>query len=55
MFSEHNDMGINGETDDSFGPASPADAVNGLDEVAKRKRLLLVIGFHAMTISRDIV
>ena len=53
MFSEHNHMGINGETDDSLGPAGSAHAVNSLDEVAKRQRLLPVIGFHAMTISRN--
>ena len=55
MLSEHNDVGINGEPDDSSGPAIPADAVNGLDEIAKRQCLLLVIGFHAITISRETV
>ena len=48
-------MGINGEADHSFGSASPADAVNGLDEIAKRQCLLLVIGFHAMKINRETV
>ena len=51
LLSEHNDVGINGEPDDSSSPAIPADAVNGLDEIAKCQCLLLVIGLHAMTIS----
>ena len=52
-FPEHNDVGINGEPDDSSSPAIPADAANGLDEVAKRQCLPLVIGFHKSTISRE--
>jgi hypothetical protein len=55
LFSEHNDVGINGKPDDSSGSASSAGAVNGLDEIAKRQCLLPVIGFHAMTISRETV
>ena len=39
-------MGINGEANDSSRSAIPTDAVNGLDEVAERQCLLLVIGFH---------
>ena len=46
-------MGIGSEPDDSSSPAIPADAANGLDEVAKRQCLLFVIGFHAPTISRE--
>jgi hypothetical protein len=49
-FSKHNDVGIHGELEDSSGSAIPADAVNGLDEIAKRQCLLFVIGIHAMTI-----
>lgn len=45
-------MGINGEPNDSSSSAIPADAVNGLDEITQRQCPLLVIGFHAMTISR---
>jgi len=48
-------VGIHGETDDSPGSAIPADAVNGLDQVAKRQGLLLVIGFHAGTISQRVL
>jgi hypothetical protein len=44
-------VGINGEPDDSPGSAIAADAVNGLDKIAERQYVLLVIGFHAMTIS----
>jgi hypothetical protein len=50
VFSEHDDVRINGEPDDSLGVAIPANAVNNLDEVAKHQCLLFVIGFHAMTI-----
>ena len=46
-------MGINGEPDDSSSPAIPADAANGLDEVAKRQCLPLVIDFHIIMISRE--
>ena len=53
MFSEHNDVGINGQPNDSSTSAIPADAVNGLDEIPKRQCLLFVIGFHAMTVSRE--
>jgi hypothetical protein len=52
LFSEHNDVGINGKPDDSSGSAIPADAVNGLDEIAKGQRLLFVIGFHIQTVRR---
>jgi hypothetical protein len=55
MSAVHNDVGINGKTDDSFGSASSAGAVNGLDEIAKRQCLHLVIGFHAMTLRRETV
>ena len=48
-------MGINGKLDDSPGPAIPTDAVNGLDEAAKRQRPLLVIGLHARTISCEVL
>jgi hypothetical protein len=50
---KHNDVGIDGEPHDSSSPATPADAVNGLDEFAERQCLLLVTGFHAMKISRE--
>jgi hypothetical protein len=46
LFSEHNDVGINGKPDDSSSSAIPADTANGLDEVAKRQCLVFVIGFH---------
>ena len=46
LFSEHNDVSFNGEPNDSFSPAIPADAVDGFDEFAKRQYLLFVIGFH---------
>jgi len=55
VFSEHDDVRINGEPDDSLGVAIPANAVNNLDEVAKRQCLLFVIGFHAMTIRREVL
>jgi hypothetical protein len=55
LFSEHNDVGINGEPNDSSGSAIPANAVNGLDEIAKRQCPLLVIGFHTVTISREVL
>jgi hypothetical protein len=55
LFSKHNDAGINGEPDDSSGRAIPADAVNGLDEITKCQSLFFMIGFHAMTISRETV
>jgi hypothetical protein len=50
-FPEHNDVGINGEPDNSSSAAIPADAANGLDEVAKRQCLPPVIDFHIITIS----
>jgi hypothetical protein len=53
LFSKHDDVGIDGETDDSSSPAIPADAVNGLDEIAKGQSPLLVIGFHATTVSSE--
>ena len=46
-------MGINGEPDDSSSSAIPADAVNGLDEIAEGQCLVLVIGFHATTIGSE--
>jgi hypothetical protein len=46
LFSEHNDVGINSEPNDPPGPAIPAGAVDGLDQVAKRQSLILVICFH---------
>ena len=52
-FSKHNDVGIHGELEDSSGSAIPADAVNGLDEIAKRQCLLFVIGIHAKTIYQE--
>jgi hypothetical protein len=51
LFSKHNDVGINAEPDDSSGPAIPADAVNGLDEIAEGQGPVLAIGFHATTVS----
>jgi hypothetical protein len=45
-------VGINGEPDDSSSSAVPADAVDGLDEIAKRQELLVVIGLHITTIRR---
>src|SRR5579863_217705 len=45
-FSEHNDVGIDGEPNDSSGSAIPAGAVDALDEVAKREGLVLVVFFH---------
>ena len=53
LFSEHNHVGIHGEPNDSSSPAIPTDAVNGLDEVAERQCLLLVIGSHGSTIARE--
>jgi hypothetical protein len=53
LFSKHDDVGINAEPDDSSSPAIPAGAVNGLDEIAERQCPLLVIGFHATTISSE--
>jgi hypothetical protein len=53
LFSKHDDVGINAEPDDSSSSAIPADAVNGLDEIAERQYPLLVIGFHSTTISRN--
>jgi hypothetical protein len=50
LFSKNNNVGINGELDDSSGSAIPAGAINGLDEIAKRQCLLLVIGSHVSTI-----
>jgi hypothetical protein len=47
-FSEHNDLGIKSEPDDCPGSVIPADAVDGLDEVAKCQSLILVIIFHNM-------
>ncbi len=45
-FSEHNDVSFNGEPNDSFRFAIPADAVDGFDEFAKRQYLLFAIGFY---------
>ena len=45
-------MGINGEPDDSSSFVVPANAVDGLDEIAKRQELLIVIGLHLTTIRR---
>jgi len=53
LFSKHNEMGIDGETDDASGSAIPTDAVHGLDEVPKRQRLLPGIGSHTMKIRRE--
>ena len=53
LFSKHNYVGIKGETDDSSGSAIPADAVNGLDEIAKRQCLLVAISFHGLTLRHD--
>jgi hypothetical protein len=46
LVSEHNDVGIDSEPNDSSSCAIPADAVDSLDEVAKRQSLILVICFH---------
>jgi hypothetical protein len=46
---------IDGEPHNVARPAFPADAVNGRDEITKRQRLLLVIGFHGITIRRETV
>ena len=46
LLSKHDDVGVKSEPDDSPGPVIPTDAVDGLDEVAKRQSLLLVICFH---------
>jgi hypothetical protein len=53
VFLEDNDVGIEAEPNDSSSPTIPADAVNGLDQVAKRQCPLLVIGFHAIRIWRE--
>ena len=54
MFSEHHNVGVNGESNDSSSSAIPADAANGLDEFAKRQGPLLVNGFHVVTISQEV-
>jgi hypothetical protein len=36
LFSKYDDVGINGEPDDSSSLVVPANAVDGLDEIAKR-------------------
>jgi hypothetical protein len=45
-------VGINGEPDDSSSSAVPANTADGLDEIAKRQELLVVIGLHITTIRR---
>jgi hypothetical protein len=49
--SKHDNVGLHREPDDSSSPAITASAVNGLDEMAKRKCLPFLIGLHQMKIS----